>query len=291
MPRTFRLPFGMLRLLTSLLAGLASFLSCETTLAAEPAAANRTRILLIGQGPDGHPVSTHEYRAGTTLLAKLLSRHPQIQTIVVSADGEWADGPTLLENADAAVLFVSEGAKWIQARPERLAAFQALAKRKGGLVCLHWCMGAKDAENIPRFVELFGGCHGGPDRRYKVISLKPELDNTTHPILRGVTPVEVHEEFYFKLKLPASLDKHVPLVKVNIDGESYPVAWAWERPDGGRSFGFSGFHFHDNWKHESYRRLATQAVLWSCNRDIPAAGADVSVTDADFGLPAKPPGE
>lgn len=287
MPRTFRLPFGMLSLLTYLLAGLASFLGGGTSDGAEPAAVNRARVLLIGQGPDGHPVSTHEYRAGTTLLAKLLSRHPQIQTIVVSADGEWADGPTLLESADAAVLFVSEGAKWIQAQPERLAAFQALAKRKGGLVCLHWGMGAKDAENIPRFVELFGGCHGGPDRRYKVTELKPELDNPTHPILSGVKPVEVREEFYFKLKFPASLEKHVPLVKVTIDGESYPVAWAWERPDGGRSFGFSGFHFHDNWKHESYRRLATQAVLWTCNRDIPATGADVSVTETDLGLPVK----
>lgn len=287
MPRCFTPPLRSMSVLAYLLLALSHLCLVSAVQAAEPSVVVRKRILLIGQGPDGHPVATHEYRAGTALLAKLLSRTEGLQTVVVSADGDWTDGPTLLDSADAAVLFVSEGAKWIQARPERLAAFQELAKRKGGLACLHWGMGTKDATNIPRFVELFGGCHGGPDRRYQVVNLKTELDNREHPVLRGVTPIDVHEEFYFKLKFPVAAERHIPLVRVTIDKESHPVAWAWERPDGGRSFGFSGFHFHDNWKHESYRRLMTQAVLWSCNRDIPAAGVDVNVTEADLGLPSK----
>src|SRR6266487_3930946 len=74
----------------------------------------------------------------------------------------WKEGPELLAKADGVVLFVSEGARWLNANPERLAAFQACAKRKAGLAVLHWGMGSKDAKNIQPFVDLFGGCHGGP---------------------------------------------------------------------------------------------------------------------------------
>ncbi len=261
-------------------------LCCWTALMAdEPKLANK-RVLLIGQGPDGHPVTTHEYRAGTQIVAKLLAKQAGVQTIVVSADGEWSDGPMLLDGADAVVLFVSQGAKWVQAQPQRLAAFRALAERGGGFSVLHWGMGTKDAADIPAFVDLFGGCHGGPDRRYKVVETRLEPTKSAHPILRGVSGLTVHEEFYYQLKWPQSASKPSPLLEVTIGSETYPVAWSWERPAGGRSFGFSGLHFHDNWKHESYRRLVAQAVLWTLGRDIPVAGLDVAIESDDLKLPA-----
>ena len=37
-----------------------------------------------------------------------------------------------------------------------------------------------------------------------------------------------------------------------------------------RSFGFSGLHFHDNWRLPEYRRLVAQGVLWSLKLPIPA---------------------
>lgn len=243
------------------------------------------RILLIGQAPDGHPQGTHEYRAGAGLLAKLVwqvVKTGPVQAIVVSADGEWADGPELLDGADAAFLFVSEGAAWIQQTPERLAAFQRLAKRGGGLACLHWGMGTKDAKNIEAFVNLFGGCHGGPDRRYKVVDVRTELPNPKHPIMSGIGPLDIHEEFYFKLKQPEQADRLTPLIQVPIEGESHTVAWAFERPDGGRSFGFTGLHFHENWRQESYRRLMTQGMMWVISREIPTGGVAVPIEKADL---------
>ena len=153
-------------------------------------AADKTqRILLIGQAPDGHPPGTHEYRAAASLFSKMLAPMDRLQTISVSADGDWSEGPELLDGADAAVVFVSEGAKWLQGDAKRLAAFQALAKRGGGLICLHWGMGTRDAKFIPKWVELFGGCHGGPDRRYKVVDVKTQLATPSHPILRVLRKV------------------------------------------------------------------------------------------------------
>ena len=275
----------MLRLFVCLFVIAAALAGLSPVSAADPQ--QRSRVLLIGQGPDGHPFLTHEYRAAATILANLLERHAGVQPIVTSADDDWSDGPELLDSADAAVVFVSEGAKWLQASKPRLAAFQSLAKRGGGLVCLHWGMGTKDAANIAEWVKLFGGCHGGPDRRYKVVDADLELADRSHPILRGVNPVKVHEEFYFKLKLAPQNEAFTPLIRVNIDDEAHTVSWAWQRPDGGRSFGFSGLHFHNNWEHDAYRRLTTQAVLWSLQREIPSNGVDVSLNKTLLRVPAR----
>lgn len=246
------------------------------------------RLLLIGQAPDGHPPGTHEYRAAASLFAKMLAPMDRLQTIVASADGDWAEGPELLDGADAAVVFVSEGAKWLQGDAKRLAAFQALAKRGGGLICLHWGMGTRDAEFIPKWVELFGGCHGGPDRRYKVVDVKTQLATPSHPILRGVSAVELRDEFYFKLKWAQPAEQITPLIQVRIEEEDHTVGWAWERPDGGRSFGFSGLHFHENWKLESYQQMLAQSVRWVLKREIPKAGVRVKLETADFVPPPQP---
>jgi len=246
------------------------------------------RILFIGQAPDGHPPGTHEYRAGAGLLAKLVRqvvKSAPIQAIVVSADGTWSNGPELLDGADAAFLFVSQGAAWIQEHPARLAAFQRLAKRGGGLVCLHWGMGTQDARNIEEFVNLFGGCHGGPDRRYKVVDVRTEIPHPEHPIMSGINPIDIHEEFYFKLKQPKDIDRITPLIRVDIEKELHTVAWAFDRPDGGRSFGFTGLHFHTNWQQESYRRLLTQSMLWTLGLKIPPQGVQVPVRSEDLRPP------
>ncbi len=256
------------------------------------------RLLLIGQGPDGsHKPTTHEYFAGVNLLARLLREQSKLETIVVSADGDWRDGPQLLERADAAVLFVAEGAKWLSADAARLAAFRDFAKRGGGLGVLHWGTGTKTAEPIAPFVQLFGACHGGPDRKFKEFDqVLPQWTKTEHPILRGIAPfaAPVRDEFYFALKqasktggvtLADSESAITPLLRIPAEDVSGTVAWSWERPDHGRSFGFTGLHFHDNWKHEPYRRLIAQATLWTLKRDIPAIGLNVSIADQDLALP------
>jgi len=235
----------------------------------KPQAERPKRILLIGQGPDGHPWNTHEYMAGLRILASCLQPVKGVQVLIVKADEPWKRGPELLDSADGAVLFVSQGARWLQRDKRRLRAFQRLAKRGGGLVALHWGMGAKDAQYIDKFTALFGGIHGGPDRKYKVVTTSIQPVNTTHPVVRGVKPVKLKEEFYYRLKFTKTGGELTPLIKVPIDGKTQTVAFAWQRPDGGRSFCFSGGHFHANWKHETYRRLMTQAVLWSVDVPLP----------------------
>ncbi len=234
----------------------------------------KKRVLLLWQKPDGHPKNTHEYELGQRILKRELNKFSNLDTTLVNADDPWKDGPELLAKADGAVLFISEGARWLNSDGKRLAAFQAAAKRGVGLSVLHWGMGTKDAENIKPFVDLFGGCHGGPDRKYKVLETDAfAVTEKQHPIQNGLGKFKVRDEFYYTLKFPK--DGTWPILQARIDGENHTVAWAFDRPGGGRSFGFSGLHFHENWQLPEYRRLVTQGVLWTLNVPIPKDGINV----------------
>lgn len=242
------------------------------------------KLLLLGQGPDGHPPQTHEYMAGLQVLAKCLAGVPDLEVTVLRADEPWREGPELIERADGVVLFLSEGARWAHHDPRRLEALGKVAARGGGLSVLHWGMGTREAGNIAGFVKLLGGCHGGPDRKYKVAECDVQLPDPRHPIVAGIGALRVKDEFYYRLKFVSAEGALQPILRVPLDGQDETVAWAWTRPDGGRSFGFSGLHFHDNWRLPAYRRLVAQGVLWTLQLPIPAGGLPVQVSDADLRL-------
>jgi hypothetical protein len=125
---------------------------------------------------------------------------------------------------------------------------------------------------VDAFVALFGGCHGGPDRKYQVVEATVAVTDPEHPACAGVKDFTIKDEFYYKLKFPRPDAGVRPVLRVTIDGGPETVAWVWERPDGGRSFGFSGLHFHENWKRAEYRRVTAQAILWSVKVPVPEGG-------------------
>jgi hypothetical protein len=258
---------------------LALLLATSASLAEAP-----KKLLLVGQGPDGHPAQTHEYLAGLKVLEKCLKGVPGLEVTTARADEPWKEGPELLGRSDGVVLYLSEGARWMQNDPKRMEALAALVARKGGIVALHWAMGTKDAKNIDGCLKLLGGCHGGPDRKYKELETEAHIADAKHPIAAGVGDFRVKDEFYYQLKFARPEVAVRPILQAKIDGRQETVAWAFERPDGGRSFGFSGLHFHDNWKLPEYRRLAAQGVLWSLDLPVPKEGLPVEVTAEDLKL-------
>jgi type 1 glutamine amidotransferase len=235
------------------------------------------RLLLVSQGPDGHPPGTHEYVAGQKLLAQSLAKAPGLEVTTSFADTDWAEGPELLGKCDGVVLFLSEGGKWMNADPRRKEALVRLAERGGGITGLHWAIGNKEAENIEIVLKLLGACHGGPDRKYKVFAANVAVAAKNHPIAAGLTDFRVFDEFYYQLKRDPKASGFTSLLTVNVPEEKEPqtVCWSWERPGGGRSFGFSGGHFLDNWRKPEYQRLFAQGILWTLEmkppeKDFPA---------------------
>lgn len=257
----------------------------QTKSTPETGAPQVKQVLLLGQSPDGHPQTTHEYMSGQRIVSKLLEPYDSLEVVIVNADSPWSEGPDRLRQADVVVLFLSEGARWMNEDPRRYQAFAQLAQRKGGLIGLHWAVGTKDARNIDPFVKLLGACHGGPDRKHGVFEtqLRPAPDS--HPIARGIKPLQVKEEFYYALKRDNDAEGFSSILVADIQGQPETVAWAWTRPDGGRSFGFTGLHFHENWQHEAYRRLVVQGILWASHVEIPEEGVDVDIDAKLLELP------
>ena len=239
------------------------------------ARAEPKQLLLVGQGPDGHAPETHEFMAGTRVIGAMLKDIGGLRITSVNGDEPWMEGPDLIGKADGVVIFVSEGARWAQRDARRWEALTRLAARGGGVVALHWGIGAKDPQYIAGYQKLIGGIHGGPDRKYQV--LETDLTPSDHPIAQGIEPFRAHDEYYYQLKFVQPSEQIVPVLKAKIEDIHHTVAWAWERPDGGRSFGFSGLHFHNNWKRKDYRRLVAQAILWTNKLDVPKDGIEVDV--------------
>ena len=76
-----------------------------------------------------------------------------------------------------------------------------------------------------------------------------------------------------------------------IGGKTYPISWVYERrhSKGGRSFGFVGGHFHDNFGIKEFRQAIVNGILWTAHVDVPEKGAPIAITPKDMELPPEEP--
>ena len=96
------------------------------------------------------------------------------------------------------------------------------------------------------------------------------------PILSAVAPEST-------MSRPDGPHEGNPAVRESVKrGEPQIVAWACERPDGGRGFGFTGGHYHQNWGNDDFRKLVLNAILWTAKVEVPAAGVESQVTEEDL---------
>ena len=54
--------------------------------------------------------------------------------------------------------------------------------------------------------------------------------------------------------------------------EPQTTAWAYTRAGGGRGFGFTGAHVHNNWMNDNFRKLVLNAIIWTAKITVPADG-------------------
>ena len=126
-----------------------------------------------------------------------------------------------------------------------------------------------------------------------------------HPITQGVSPFKIEDEWYFFMRFRDGMKSVTPIltaiapettmrrtdgphegnpeVRESVKrGEPQHMAWACERDDGGRGFGFTGAHFHKNWGNDEFRKLVLNAILWTANKDVPANGVESKVIPEDL---------
>ena len=102
---------------------------------------------------------------------------------------------------------------------------------------------------------------------------RDKLERVT-PILTAVPPAST-------LERPDGPHSGNPAVRAT-KGQPQHVAWATERENGGRGFGFTGGHFHRNWADDNFRRLVLNALVWVAHGDVPPGGVDSKVTQEEL---------
>lgn len=270
-----RLHLPVVALAAAVLA-LGSGLETTSANAAEP-----KRVLVIGHLRD-HPYETHEYLVDAEILAKCLRQTPGVDAQVSNG---WPEDPERLAGIDAIVLHVASGGDFLLGGRHRASA-EALLDSGVGLTAIHWGTGAEADEPGHHYQRRLGGRFATKFSKLEHVELPLAQPNPEHPISRGWRSFPLHDEYYLDLNFEPQA---VAIAEVERDGKRHPVAWAFERPGGGRSFGCVLGHYHRNFGREEFRRLLVNGILWTAQVEAPEGGAPVAIEEADLKLPPDEP--
>jgi len=260
-----------------------------------PADFKGKRILIIAGGPS-HGAGDHEFFAGSAILVNLLKQTDGVFPIL--AKNGWPKNEKLFDTADCIVMYMDGGGGHPAIKAERMALIQKQMDRGAGWVNIHYAVeypvkaGAVDVGGSVK--SWMGGFY---ERDY---SHNPHWDAEVrtlpkHAITRGVKPFTLRDEWYYGMRFVDDMKGVTPILQAlppdNTRGTKYTqsrkgeietVAWAFDRKDGGRGFGFTGGHFHRNWADPDYRRLVVNALLWTAKVEVPTQGAKVEFDAADL---------
>lgn len=256
------------------------FLASTALLAAD----RKAKVLLIGKDLD-HASSTHTYMSDCELLARCLRQTDGVEAVVSNG---WPKDPAVLKDVTAIVLETRLGGTVLFRGPQRRQVRDML-KRGVGITAIHWGTGAETPEGGP-WLQTMGAwfnAEGDGFSSYLVQTSRVQQTDARHPISRGWSDFDLREEYYFKL---CFLPQARPLMSTVIEGKSYPIGWVYERrnSNGGRSFGFVGGHFHNNFGIKAFRQAVVNGILWTAHIDIPQNGAPIAITSKDMELPPEP---
>lgn len=238
--------------------------------AAHGAADGGARIVLIGGTRSEGPLR-HDYPNGIRILKQLIESSPDLRGLAVDAhpDG-WPDDPRAFDGAGTVVWYFDGVERHPLRDRNRRAGFAALMARGVGVVALHQASTqAADDDGLDLSRWLGAARHGMVDRVDETADLAP----STHPVARGVSRFKHFDEFYPTIRFISSA---TPVLSTS----RYVAAWAFERPGGGRAFGFSGAHYLSTFDAEPIRTLLLNAILWTAGHDVPPDGARATLADA-----------
>ncbi len=260
------------------------------------ASAADRRIIMIAGKPT-HGPGEHEFRAGLLLLQTCLADVPGIKAEVYSND--WPVNSAVFEGAAAVVIYSGGGSGHPALQADHLQQLGALMKRGVGLACIHYAVEPTVEKGQHELIDWIGGC-------FEINrSVNPNweanfLNFPDHPVTRGVKPFKVRDEWYFNMHFRDRMAGVTPLlaaippeqtmyrkdgphegnagVRAMVErGEPQILAWAAEREDGGRGFGFTGGHAHLNWGNDNFRKLVLNAILWVSKVEVPKDGVESTI--------------
>lgn len=255
------------------------------------------KILLIAGRPS-HGPGDHEFRAGSLLLQKCLNQIKGIKAEV--HDFGWPKDDAAFGGIDAVLIYADGGGGHPAIQKDRAKLIDGLAKKGIGIGCAHYGVEVPKGDPGKYMQDWIGGYY---EHAFSVNPMwAPDFKTfPKHPIARGVKPFKVVDEWYFNMRFrkdgvgkitpilvatpsdkvrngpyvwPKGPYKHIQAEK----GRPETMMWSYVRKNGGRGFGFTGGHKHQNWGNDNYRKAVLNGLLWIAKAKVPKNGVPSTVT-------------
>lgn len=260
-------------------------------------------IVLIA-GPPSHGPGDHEHRAGCLLLKKCLDESGLGVTSVVYSNGWPQDAEAAFKDAGTIVIYSDGGGGHPFLNSDRLATLDKYMKQGVGMAAIHYAVEPTKEKGQKEFLDWIGGAFE-IDHSVNPHWMAEFKEFPKHAITQGVDPFKIQDEWYFFMRFRDGMKGVTPIlsavapestmnrndgphegnpeVRASVKkGDKQHMAWAVERDDGGRGFGFTGAHFHKNWANDNFRKLVLNAIVWTAKADVPATGAQSKVTEEEL---------
>lgn len=272
--------------------------------------ADKKKVVLTA-GTPSHGPGEHEHNAGIQLLNACLQGHPGLLTTYYL--NGWPKDPTAYDNADAILIYCDGGGGHPFVQSDHLKIIDSKVKNGAGIGCLHYGVEVPKENGGPEFLRWIGGyfeTHWSVNPHW----FAEFKSFPAHPVARGVKPFGAQDEWYYHMRFPEGMKGVTPIltalppestltrpdgphsgnpaVRVAVKDRKEPqhVMWVFERPDGGRGFGFTGGHFHKNWAGEDFRKVVLNAIAWMAHAEVPADGVESAVTPDQLNANLDPKG-
>ncbi|MDR0871180.1 MAG: ThuA domain-containing protein, partial [Planctomycetaceae bacterium] len=215
-----------------------------------------------------------------------------------------------LDDADVIIVFCDGGRRYpLRGLEDQLEKLRLAGK---GFVFLHYALCGSQGNNaqkppeLPSDAKFILKATGGVYEIFHSVnpSYTAEFKSLpVHPITRGVRPFAIDDEWYFNMRFlnesteqilahpstaalqavlaatppdalkqqPDGAHSGNPTVRERL-GKPEILAWAFQREDGGRGFGFTGGDNPWNFAHPDYRKLLLNAIVWTAGLEVPKTG-------------------
>ncbi|MCI0457259.1 MAG: ThuA domain-containing protein [Gemmataceae bacterium] len=255
---------------------------------AQKAARGVKKIVFVADTAPHGPRGNHEFLAAAIYLARTINATYPDAYAVVHTMKKW---PKDLKHADSIIVLLNHGGSAVN------PAVKEATARGAGFMAVHFGVEVNKGEQGQHYLKWLGGYF---ETFWSVNPWwTPEFkDIPRHEVTRGVKPFAVNDEWYYHMRFVEGMKGVTPILtalpplktiqgagkkssarggnpevwEAVSAGKQQVMAWTYDRPDGGRGFGFTGLHKHDNLASDSMRTLLLNATAWVSRLEVPAGG-------------------
>jgi hypothetical protein len=258
---------------------------------AQKAAKDVRKIVFVADTEPHGGRGNHEFLAAAIYFARTINANYPKAWCVVYTKAKW---PKDLKHADAVIVLLNHGGTAVN------EAVKDAVGHGAGFMAVHYGVEVNKGEQGEQYLKWLGG-YFEPYWSVNPWWTPDFKELPRHEVTRGVKPFAINDEWYYHMRfvpemkgVTAILSAEAPVKTVtdrwkegdkpnshagNPDvladvkaGKKQVMAWAYERPDKGRGFGFTGLHKHTNLADDNFRTLLLNAVAWVAKLEVPEKG-------------------